>query len=242
MSLKSICTNCKKRPTCKTLCAPAEKYVNQDGAVYEEQAEDEIKVYPRWNEVQASTAPSGTDSNSIQGNYIESNFADGDGNNPFSNFTAAHLITQVFILRFFEKWSFTDIAFKFDLKDKDAAKSIYFQAVNRMKKGLEVIDYQTLTKQNAITSLRGSQATQLLNPAQRDYLFYAVFNLDIDTISEITGRKYATIRSGIHRVKRKLESGAYSFEDLVTPGQWEKTTKKNSMAGLKQIQQNRKTA
>ncbi len=237
--MKNMCTTCSKRSTCRTLCKPARDYANQDGKVYELQDEDKIKVYPKWNEVQASTAQANeNDSKEVQENYLES-FADDPDSNPFSEFTPANLVTQVFIHRFFKRWSYEDIAVKFDLKDVDAANSIYKRALARMKDGLEIIDHKNFAQQNAITSLKNSTTAQQLNDAQKDYLLYSTFGLDIESICTITGRKYQTVRSGIHRVKKYLESGRFSFEDLAIPGQWEKTAKSNALAGLRQ---NRKTA
>ncbi|WP_300464245.1 hypothetical protein [Desulfobacula sp.] len=228
--LKNLCTACKKRDICKKLCQQALNYVNQDGKVYELQDEDEIKVFPLWNEKQASTANSDNQDGGVyQANHLETTFTDDPENNPFSEFNPDHQITQVFLLRFFEKWSFSDIAEKFDLKDKDAAKSIYFRAISRLKEGLEVIDERTLTRQNALTSLKNSPAARQLNPAQKEYLLYAVFNLDVETICEITGRKFGTVRSGIYRVKKYLDSGKYTFDDLVKPGQWQAKAVANSL-------------
>ena len=229
-----MCGKCKKRNTCSSLCAFAEKYTSQDGQVFEQESEDSIMVASKWNETPVSTMKSNAmfDNQDMQNNFLESQFST-EGENPFSSFKPHHKKTAVFIHRFFYGWSFDDIAEKFGFKDKDAARSIYFGQARKLRMGLNLIDDRKKHQANAATAMKNSPVMQQLNNAQKDYLLYTVFQLTIDEIVKLTGRNKDTIRSGIYRVKKNIEIGKFSFEDLAVPGQWEQKTKENSMAGLK---------
>jgi len=231
--LKNLCQKCKKKETCKRLCKAALAYVNQDSQVYELQDETKIVVFPRWNEMQASTANTGPDETAeYQNNYFENTFSDNPENNPFSSFNPDNIQTQIFIHRFFKKWPYGDIALKFE-KTEEYVKTAYFQGMKRMALGLEILDHQKQTNQFASTSLKNSEPVQMLNPAQKDFLLYTLFELPIKDIAEITDRNKNTVRSGIFRVTNYLKKGDYTFSDLATPGQWEKKTKINGLKNLK---------
>ncbi len=231
--VKDMCRECQKKSNCKTLCKDAQAYVNQDGQIYELRDENKIVLFPRWNEVQSSRANAGPDDTAeYQDSYLENTIADDPENNPFSSFKPNHIQTQIFMHRFFQKWSFRDIAIKFD-QTEEYVKTAYFQGIKRMVTGLEILDHQRLTKQNAITSLKNAEPVKMLNPAQKDFLLYTLFELPIRDIAEMTARKIDTVRSGIFRVMNYLKSGDYTFSDLATPGQWDRKTKAHSMTHLK---------
>ncbi len=228
-SLKEMCTRCKKRKTCKSLCAFAEKYVQQDGDVWEKKNENSIQVFS-GNRIINQTSLHRAALEENMDKDVESIFGT-DNESAFSSFQATNKGTQIFIHRFFKGWQFKDIAEKFDISETNA-KSTYHLALQRFQDGLDVLDERKKLNNSAVYALQNSATFAQLSNNIKFYLLYVLFGLTGEEIADITGEGKIKVNKGVQYIAGKLKTGNYSLKDLSIPGHWEQTAKAQSRSNL----------
>jgi predicted DNA-binding protein YlxM (UPF0122 family) len=235
-SLKSMCTKCKKRNACTGLCAFAERYINQDGAVYEVETNDIIMLahdgLTRNGTSLFQTSLEAEDSD----HGIEALFST-DNETPFAHFNPEHTNTKIFIHRFFKGWKFSDIGSKFEITE-GMARKIYDRACQRLKDGVNIIDERKKINHNAIRALERSTAIQLPQ-RQKYYILFTIFKCTTPEIADMFKISKDTVKQGIKVVSDQLKSGELNFTDIAYPEQWEA---KKRLDARRQLKQNRGAA
>ena len=136
--MHDICAKCRKRKSCKILCEPVEAYLAKDNlSAFQKNAigrhGEEIKIaMPRSREQQRTTLSTGTTkSGNPRLSSKEVRAFSTENENPFRHYEANYKQTSIFIKRFFEKWSYTDIAQAHDIS-VEAATKIYYAGVQKL--------------------------------------------------------------------------------------------------------------
>jgi hypothetical protein len=139
--MKGVCEKCARREGCNTPCRPVELYLAQDNlAVFEktgigENGEEITIIFARSREIRESELPRISHKTNEP---IDSPFTT-EADSPFANFNPDLKQTGIFIDRFFNKWSYEDLAVKYDTTVKEATK-IYYAAVKRLQAVVEALD------------------------------------------------------------------------------------------------------
>ncbi len=139
--MQGICQQCSHYDTCKTPCAPVARYISQDGlAVYEktaigENGEEISIIFARSREIPESALPQISGEND---DPIDSPFTT-EADSPFASFKPDLKQTGIFIDRFFNKWSYEDLAVKYDVT-VEGARKLYHAAVKRLLDVVQALD------------------------------------------------------------------------------------------------------
>jgi hypothetical protein len=139
--MKGVCEKCSHREGCKTPCRPVELYLAQDNlCVFEktgigENGEEISIIFARSREIPESMLPQVSDKTDEP---IDSPFTT-EADSPFADFKPDLKQTGIFIDRFFNKWSFADLAVKYETNAAGARK-LYHVAVKRLLEVIEALD------------------------------------------------------------------------------------------------------
>ena len=138
--MKDVCEKCSHREGCKNPCRPVELYLAQDNlAVFEktaigENGEEITIIFARSRETPESMLPQISDKTDEPIDVFTT-----EAESPFAGFNPDLKQTGIFIDRFFNKWSYEDLAVKYDTTVEKARK-VYQAALKRLQAVLEALD------------------------------------------------------------------------------------------------------
>jgi hypothetical protein len=229
------CNKCSHYKTCKKPCYPVELYLKENNlTVFEKTAinskgEKVTILFARSREMQQSMLSIGVDesgdprlSNKEQQAFSTENAT------PFKSFEPKLKQTGIFIDRFFNNFSYADLAKKYDMTEKNAIATFH-NSINRILAVIEAMDNgETVTKQVAFWKDKVKARTGDLPKGQKWYLLNKLFGLRPSEISELEGidKKSSSVRQLIIRTSDQLQAGELSLIE-VTP-----TEKKAAKARL----------
>lgn len=172
-----LCPKCPHYERCKRPCPPVEEFLRLENlSVFEKSYRDSdgklvSVIFSRSRETPESDLPefdSRDKPGETFGDKREQAFST-ENESPFSEFDSKLKRTGIFIDRFFHKWSFTDLAVKYDVTPR-AAIGIYAQAIKRIKETLQLVDNFRTVKQLVLIQNRNTiTLTELrkLDPDER---------------------------------------------------------------------------
>lgn len=140
------------------------------------------------------------DHREVNQSHLESLDQDGDGTkivdeylntlseSPFRHFDPSLKITGIFIDRFFYKWSYADIATKYEVK-ASSARGLYHHAVNRVFEVLEALDREKALVNFKTKAKQMEQRSGSLTKGVRWFLMNKVFGLSPPEIAKLENVK-----------------------------------------------------
>jgi hypothetical protein len=131
-----------------------------------------------------------------------------ENESPFRSFEPQFKQTGIFIDRFFHKFSYKDLAVKYEITDHDAIK-VYHHAVNRVLDVLQIMDEGTEARKREQYVKKTEERSGKLPKGQRWYLLNKLFGLRPSEIAEMEGldKKRNSVRQLIIRVSDQLKAG-----------------------------------
>jgi hypothetical protein len=138
--MKGVCEKCSRREGCETPCRPVELCLAQDNlTVFEktgvgENGEEITIIFARSREIPESMLPKISDKTDELIDVFTTK-----AESPFAGFNPDLKRTGVFIDRFFNKWSYEDLAVKYDPTVK-GARDLYHLAVKRLLDVVKALD------------------------------------------------------------------------------------------------------
>lgn len=138
--MKGVCEKCSRREGCETPCRPVELCLAQDNlTVFEktgvgENGEEITIIFARSREIPESMLPKISDKTDELIDVFTTK-----AESPFAGFNPDLKQTGVFIDRFFNKWSYEDLAVKYDTTVK-GARDLYHLAVKRLLDVVKALD------------------------------------------------------------------------------------------------------
>jgi hypothetical protein len=139
--MKGVCEKCSRREGCETPCRPVELYIAQENlTVFEktgigENGEEITIIFAQSkNFIRESELPQVSDKTEEP---IEVFTTEADS--PFASFNPDLKQTGIFIDRFFNKWTYEDLAVKYDTT-VPGVRRLYHTAVKRLLDVVEALD------------------------------------------------------------------------------------------------------
>jgi len=152
--MKAVCSKCAKYKDCSEPCYPVKEYLALDNlSVFEKSftkpsGEKISIVFAKGKrEYSQSTLSIGLDDRQedLRLSNKEQQAFSTENENPFSSFQPSLKQTGIFVDRFFNKFSYEDLATKYDMDKKNAIRT-YHNALNRVIVVLEAMDQGTKTR------------------------------------------------------------------------------------------------
>lgn len=206
----ACCPRCQHFGSCEKPCPAVDMLVGPEP--YEVHDGKRIVIHPDPREVHIS--------------HLESLDADGDGNkiieqylntladSPFRQFDPRLKITGIFVDRFFYKWSYADIAVKYETTERTAT-ALYSHAVNRVFEVLEALD-----REKALVNFKG-KAKQMeersgsLAKGVKWFLMNKVFGLSPPEIAKLDEvRNQGMVNREIALTYDKLIAGEFNLFEV----------------------------
>lgn len=219
MKLKDVCEKCVHKKECTRPCRPVELHL-ADGnqGVFEKRHIDPTTgrqvtvLYPTREQRESSMVQEFADTG-IPADKIQRTFST-SAESPFRHFSADLKQTGIFIDRFFHKFTYEDLAVKYDLSQADT-RELYRRAVQRVFSILHELDARSSRKRVA-TNL-SKQPGELSSP-QRWFIMARVMGMGAAEIAEFDGVKSNLVRNQLQRITNQLAAGE---KDLIefTPGE-----------------------
>ena len=224
-----FCDKCTHFKSCDTPCRPVELFLKKNNLdVFEKNFTDsEGKtvsiIFSRSREIPESALPE-IDQDADPIFSIENE-------NPFRSFNPHLKKTGIFIDRFFLKFSYQDLAVKYDMSSDNARKT-YHNALNRILAVLEAMDKGKITKQIDFYKKQVEDRSGKFPKGQKWYLLNKLFGLMPSEIAEMEGLEgSSSVRQLIIRVSDQLKAGEIRLIE---------TTPKESKAAKARLDTNRK--
>jgi hypothetical protein len=134
-----------------------------------------------------------------------------ENESPFRSFEPRFKQTGIFIDRFFQKFSYEDLAVKYEITEHDAIK-VYHKAVNRVLDVLQIMDQVKEARKREQYVKQTEERSGKLPKGQRWYLLNKLFGLRPSEIAEMEGMKgSSSVRQLIIRVSDQLKAGEISL-------------------------------
>lgn len=130
---------------------------------------------------------------------------------PFRSFEPQFKQTGIFIDRFFHKFSYENLAVKYEITELEAIK-VYHNAVKRVLKVLQIMDQGQEARKREQYVKQTEKRSGKLPKGQRWYLLNKLFELRPSEIAEMEGLKgSSSVRQLIIRVSDQLKAGEISL-------------------------------
>ena len=131
-----------------------------------------------------------------------------ENDSPFSSFQSRLKQTGIFFGRFFQNFSYHDLAVKYGMT-ADTARKTYHNAINRVLTVLEAMDRGTKTRKMDQYIKQIKQRSGSLPKGQKWYLLNKLFGLRPSEIAEMEGldKNSSSVRQLIIRVSDQLKAG-----------------------------------
>jgi hypothetical protein len=213
--MKEVCDKCYYGTTCEKPCRPVELYLgNENLAVWTKKATDkngrEIEIiYSRSRERQQTTLSQGVDNRGDPRLSEREQLAFSTENeSPFSHFKPKLLQTGIFIDRFFNQMSYSDLAVKYAMSEDDCIKR-YSYATKRLLEVLKIMDSKIEKDKNNKYLKQVQERSGSLPKGQKWYLLNKLFGLLPSEIAELEGldKRSSSVRQLIIRVSDQLAAG-----------------------------------
>ncbi|MBU4564058.1 MAG: hypothetical protein KMY53_17915 [Desulfarculus sp.] len=144
-----------------------------------------------------------------------------ESDSPFAGFDPGHKQTGIFIDRFFHRFTYADLATKYDMTPDNARKT-YYNAKNRVRQVVEAMDgggdTRNLEAWKKAVELRSGRFPKNV----KWFLLNKLFGMRPSEIAKMEGVVSSGVRSAIARVADRLSAGEM--------GLWEVTTEEASEA------------
>lgn len=212
--MKGVCEKCARREGCDTPCRPVELYLAQENlTVFEKKAvgedgEEITIIYAQSRQIRECELPRISDETDQP---IETPFST-EANSPFAGFNPDLKQTGVFIDRFFNKWSYEDLAVKYDTT-AEGARKVYHVALSRLQAVVEALDGGKDSPHNfepwkkMVEERSGGFPTGV-----KWYLLNKLLNMRPAEIARMEGVKHPSeVRGLIIRVSDQLRCGEISI-------------------------------
>jgi len=141
---------------------------------------------------------------------------------PFKSFQPKLKQTGIFVDRFFNNFTYADLAKKYDMTEKNAMRTFH-NSINRILAVIEAMDNgETVTKQVGFWKDKVKARSVELPKGQKWYLLNKLFGLRPSEISELEGldKNKSSVLQLIIRTSDQLQAGELSLIE-VTPEQAE---------------------
>lgn len=209
--MKSVCEKCQHRMTCDRPCRPVELYLQQDNpAVFEkryinEEGKQVTIMFAKGRVTPQSLGPEMDE---------EADLAFSTENaSPFRHFEPTLKQTGIFIDRFFHKFTYADLATKYDCTEIEAQK-IYRAAVQRL---LSIIHEVDRARKREKYAKMVKERSGDLPKGQRWFLMNKCLGLLPSEIAEMEGLQgSSSVRQLIIRVSDQLQAGEIKLIDGTT--------------------------
>jgi hypothetical protein len=174
-------------------------------------------IYSRSRERQQTTLSEGVDNRGRPAltNYEQQAFST-ENENPFASFKPKLLQTGIFIDRFFNRMTYSDLAIKYDLSEDDCIKRFSY-ATKRLLEVLDALDKRDLiTKQTKYWKKKVEERSGHIPKGQRWFLLNKLFGLRPSEIAEMEGlnKKSSSVRQLIIRVSDQLKAGEINLIEI----------------------------
>lgn len=210
--MKGVCEKCARREGCNTPCRPVELYLAQDNlTVFEktgvgENGEEITIIFARSREIPESMLPPISNKTDELIDVFTT-----EAESPFAGFNPDLKQTGVFIDRFFNKWSYEDLAVKYDIT-VEAARNIYHAAVKRLLDVVEALDGKEGPRNFEPWKKMVEERSGSFTAGMRWFLLNKLFQMRPAEISRMEGVKNpSAVRGMIIRVSDKLRCGEISL-------------------------------
>jgi hypothetical protein len=174
-------------------------------------------VFSRSREMQQSTLSIGVDkSGDPRLSSREQQAFSSENATPFKSFQPKLKQTGIFVDRFFNNFTYADLAKKYDMTEKNA-KGTFHNSINRILAVIEAMDNgEAVTKQVAFYKNRVKARTGNLPKGQKWYLLNKLFGLRPSEISELEDidKKRSSVRQLIIRTSDQLQAGELSLIEV----------------------------
>jgi hypothetical protein len=213
--LAGICKKCTHRSSCEKPCRFAELYLGHENlSVWTKRTTDkqgrEIEiVYSRSRERQQSTLSQGVDNRGDPRlSEKEQQAFSTENESPFASFKPQLLQTGIFIDRFFNQMSYSDLATKYDISEIECIKR-YSYATKRLLEVLKIMDSKIEKDRKAKYLRKVQKRSGSIPKGQKWYLLNKLFNLLPSEIAELEGldKHNNSVRQLIIRVSDQLAAG-----------------------------------
>lgn len=217
--MKDVCEKCTHREGCKTPCRPIELYLAQDNlAVYEkkgvgEDGKEVSIIFARSREIPESMLPQVSDKTD---ETIDSPFTT-EAESPFAGFNPDLKQTGIFIDRFFHKWSYEDLAVKYDTTVEGATK-LYHVAVKRLLDVVEALDGKEAPRNFGPWEQMVKERSGSFSTGVRWFLLNKLLGVRPSEIARMEGISHPSgVRGLIIRVSDQLRAGEISLFEADDP-------------------------
>ena len=213
--MESICPKCSKYENCRSPCYPVKQFLAENNlSVYEktvtkENGETISIIFARSREIpQTGLEQKHTGEPARKSLEIFSS----ENDSPFSSFRPQLKQTGIFVDRFFQNFSYDDLAVKYDMT-ADTARKTYHNAINRVLAVLEAMDQGTKTRKMDQYIKQIEQRSGSLPKGQKWYLLNKLIGLRPSEIAEMEGldKKSSSVRQLIIRVKKGVIKASQSM-------------------------------
>lgn len=212
---KNICPKCAHFQTCESPCYPVKQYLAEDNlSVFEKtytnkEGKTVSIVFARSREIPESDLPQVFEDTSIPADKPQRVFST-ESENPFKSFNAKHKQTGVFVDRFFNDFSYDDLAIKYNVTVHTAV-TMYSNALKRILKVLEEMDKASKREQYV---KQVEERSGHLTKSQRWFLLNKLLGFLPSEIAEMEGLKRSSaVRQLIIRVGDQLQAGEIRLID-----------------------------
>ena len=192
---KAFCLTCDNRQQCKKPCKPVSAYLWQDNHVYERHYEDTIVVFPPKHEVHFNQLPE---------DEID-NFSDADSI-PWSSGDYQLSQTRVFIEKFFNKVSTSELATRFGVRDS-VISTMYRNCLYRVEQMLALLDLRA----SGIKNLKPDRFTE----DQKMFLLVHVFRFNAAEVAEMFHHSANYTSAKLNRMADKYKEAFMGIEKPV---------------------------
>lgn len=209
--MKEICQKCTHYKTCKSPCYPVQQYLAQDNlTVFEKSHTNEdgktvTILFARSREIPESSLVQRKDPD-FEPEEIQEAFST-QNESPFAGFKPKLKQTGIFIDRFFNNWSYRDLAVKYEISEHAAIK-IYYVALKRLRVVLAAMDNEKEHRNLEHWTKQVEERSGSLPKGQKWFLLNKLFGLRPSEIAEMEGMKgSSSVRQLIIRVSDQLKAG-----------------------------------
>jgi hypothetical protein len=210
--MKGVCEKCARREGCDTPCRPVELYLAQDNlTVFEktgigENGEEITIIFARSREIPESMLPQISDKTEEPIDVFTT-----EADSPFAGFNPDLKQTGVFIDRFFNKWSYEDLAVKYETT-VEGAKKLYHAAVKRLLNVVEALDGKNGPRNFEPWKKMVEERSGSIPAGMRWFLLNKLFQMRPAEIARMEGVKHPSeVRGLIIRVSDQLSCGEISI-------------------------------
>ena len=213
---QDMCLKCAHRGGCNQPCRPVELQLAQGNlTVFEKSFTDEkgepiTILFPRSREFPQSALLT-EDGKTPE--KVEAAFST-EGDSPFAGFDPGHKQTGVFIDRFFHRFSYEDLAIKYDMSPSNARKT-YHNAKNRVRQVVHALDGGQDTRNMEAWKKAVEMRSGRFPKNVKWFLLNKLFGMRPSEIAKMEGVVSSGVRSAIARVADRLSAGEMDLWEVL---------------------------